>query len=243
MTRNNRPQGVMDTQFARDRQQMPHVIYRFKTRARALANAAARHLDPDASLNVLDFGAADGRTLLELYAVFPKWNYFGVEYSEELLQAAPVLPPSISLTRGDVMNLPDTVTQRQYDMVSALALLEHLPDPGKAVKEAARALKPGGIFVATCPIPYWDKLAERFGLIRGGFHETDMDRSQLINVVTDAGLELVSYERFVWAPIGVLPNLKIPVAAGLSDWVDRMIRPLRIFDGLFVNQCIVGRKP
>lgn len=237
------PPGVMDKQFARDRLRMPHVIYRFKTRARALVKTAARHLDANASVTVLDFGAADGRTLLELHKSFPMWQYFGVEYSKELLQAAPELPTNIALTQGDVMCLPDSVTDRRYDLVSALALLEHLPDPGKALREAARVLRSGGIFVATCPCPYWDKLAERFGLIRGGFHETDMDETQLRKVVTGAGLEVVSFERFVWAPVGVLPNLKIPVAAGLSDWVDRLIRPIRVFDGLFVNQCIVGRKP
>jgi len=242
MTHQDVPSGVMDKQFAHDRLRTPHVIYRFKTRALALARAADRRLDANAAATVLDFGAADGLTILELNRFFPKWRYYGVEYSTDLLQSARDLPDNVTLIQGDVMNLPDAVSERSYDLVSALALLEHLSDPGKAVKEAARVLRPGGIFIATCPCPFWDKLAERYGLIRGGFHETDMDEAELKRVVREAGLDMVSFERFVWAPLGVLPNLKIPVAAPLSDWVDRVLRPLRVFSGLFVNQIIVGQK-
>jgi len=38
-----------------------------------------------------------------------------------------------------------------YGVVLMLELLEHVPDPPQAFKEAARILKPGGIFICTTP--------------------------------------------------------------------------------------------
>ena len=74
-------------------------------------------------------------------------------------------------------------------------------------------------------------------------HVTEIDRKRMIYVVHKAQMEVLTYERFMLAPIGVLPYLKIPVSPSFSLIVDRIARGVRIFDWLFVNQCIVARRP
>ena len=74
-------------------------------------------------------------------------------------------------------------------------------------------------------------------------HKTDFDKKGLINIVGSAGLEYLAFDRFMWAPISVLPYMKIPISPPLSLKLDRIIRSLKLFNLLFVNQCIIARKP
>lgn len=94
--------------------------------------------------NVLDVGSGDRQ--LEAY-LDSHVRYFGIDY-----------PPSGQRYRrhphvwGDAIHLPfrsDTM-----DSLVLLEVLEHLPDPGLALKEAARVLKAEGIVVATVPFLY-----------------------------------------------------------------------------------------
>ena len=65
----------------------------------------------------------------------------------------------------------------------------------------------------------------------------------MIQIVKDAGLELITYEQFMWAPISFLPYLRIWVEPSFAVRADRFLRGLRIFNWLFVNSCVVARKP
>ncbi len=241
-------QGILDASYAEDRSQRPEFVFRYRVRAR-IAAAAARDLMPEAdSLRILDLGSAEGRTLLELDQVLNGQTLgvaelLGIEAASDLLANRPDLPPHIRIVRGDVTRLPDVVEAGTFDLVSALALLEHLSAPGKAISEAARALRSGGLFVATCPHPFWDAVSTRLGLLAEDQHELRLDREILSALVAEAGLELLTYRRFMWAPVGFLPYLKIRVSPELALAVDRWIGAIRLFDGLFVNQAVIARKP
>jgi SAM-dependent methyltransferase len=235
--------GVMDRSYAEGRQEKLHLVFRYKVRARVVADAVRRCLGRSDGVRVLDFGAAEGATLLELNRLMPGSRFDGIEYSAELLSCAPSLPGNIRLLQGDVTKLPEQVDDGAYDAVSALALLEHLPDPAAAMSEACRALRPGGVFVATCPNPVWDSVSTRLGLLQGECHETPFNRQRLIEVVRKAGLQVSYFEVFMWAPVGFLPYLKIPVPARLSLQVDRVVAASRLLNWSFVNQCVVARKP
>lgn len=235
--------GVMDQGYAEGRRQNPPLVFRYRVRARVVCQAARKHLSQTEALRVLDFGSAEGLTLLELNRLLPASSFDGLEYSDDLLACVPELPDNIRVLKGDVTELPGTVRCSRYDIVSALALLEHLPAPVMAVREAAAVLRPGGLFVATCPNPFWDRMSSKFGLVRGEFHASALDKRGMIEAVTGAGLELVSFEPFMWAPISMLPYFRIPVAATLSLTIDRIVRAARIFNWGYVNQCVVARKP
>lgn len=155
----------------------------------------------------------------------------------------PELPTDTNITKGDVMSLPQSIQKGFFDVVSVLALLEHLPNPSEAIGQAYGALHPGGMFVASCPDPFWDALATKCGLLKGEHHVTDMNQKRMIALVQEAGLEVLAFERFMWAPIGFLPYMKIAVSPSFSLTLDRTLHRLKFFDGLFVNQCIIAKKP
>ena len=235
--------GIPDKSYVEDLQRKLPFIFRHKVRARVVANAAGKYLEKSGPFRILDLGSADGSTLLEMRFLLPGGTYLGIEYSEELLRFVPELPPDTRIIRGDATNLEQTVKNGSYDIVSALALLEHLPDPFLPVREASGALRPGGIFVATCPNPWWDAVAKRLGMPHTEYHITVMRRDLMTDIVKKAGMELLCYERFMWSPVAFLPYLKIPVSPSVSLAFDRIIRGMKIFDKLFINQCIVARKP
>jgi 2-polyprenyl-3-methyl-5-hydroxy-6-metoxy-1,4-benzoquinol methylase len=234
--------GILDTKYALERKTKTELIFRYKTRAQFVADCAQKYLGRRRALDILDFGAAEGLTILELDRLLPSSTITGIEFSLELIDRAVELPANIVLLQGDVTQLSTAVKAKKYDVVSALALLEHLPNPALAVKEAADVLKPGGLFIASSPNPFWDDISTKLGLLRDGQHEVKMTKQTMISITEEASLEVVSFERFMWSPVAVLPYLKMNVNPKFALAVDRAVQKLRVFNPLFVNQAIIARK-
>jgi SAM-dependent methyltransferase len=236
--------GVMDREYAAGRRKAPHLKFRYRVRAQLAVDAYRERSAPKESHAVLEMGAADGLTLLAIRDLLgASGRYDGIELSAELLAAVPTLPPGVTIHRGDVMAPPAEIAESSYDLVTALAVLEHLPDPGEALKQALRALKPGGVLVASAPNPPWDHIAGRLGMVADEHHEQELDEAALRRLTAMAGFTRVEFRRFMWAPVGVLPYLKLPVDPARSLKIDRLVSKLRVLDFGFVNQCIVAQKP
>ncbi len=240
---NSKSKGILTQSYANERIKNSELIFRYKVRARVVSNTAKRYLGKIEGLKLLDFGSAEGLTLLELNSLLPNNSLLGIEYSEELIRCATEFPENVKLIQGDVCRLDKKIKDETYDLVSALALLEHLSSPLKAVREAVRLLRRGGIFIATCPNPFWDNISTSLGLLRDDQHEVEFDKKGLENIVEAGGLEIISFERFMWAPISALPYLNVPISPSFSLKLDNIINSLQIFNFLFVNQCIIARKP
>ena len=73
----------------------------------------------------------------------------GIERSEAQLQKAQsIQTPGLHFRKGDAFQLPLTPEEEgTFDLVFARFILEHLPEPQRAIKEMFRALKPGGTIV------------------------------------------------------------------------------------------------
>jgi SAM-dependent methyltransferase len=54
---------------------------------------------------------------------------------------------------GDVLALP--FPDGSFDVVVSSEVVEHTPDPARAVSEMARVLRPGGVLALTCPNRFW----------------------------------------------------------------------------------------
>lgn len=236
--------GVMDAGYARGRDEKLHLAHRLKVRAAMTVDAFHRLHPRVAEVQVLEMGAADGKTLLQIRELLGGGgHYVGVELSAELLAAAPELPANVELLSGDVQALPGSLEDDRFHLCAALALLEHLDDPLVAVKEAFRVLRPGGVFVASSPNPLWDKIAGHLGMVADEFHTQEITPRRLRDLAHDAGFESIEFRPFMWVVTSFLPYLNVAPEPDLALRIDSLLRRIPFSRLAFVNQAVVGRKP
>lgn len=231
----------MDQAYAAARLTKPQHQFRLRTRAAVVAQVVRRHF-PNQPIRLLDVGAAEGRTLLELAGSVPRSEFIGLEYNAELIATAPPLPRGVRLLCGDALHLPDDLTDQSFDVVAMLAILEHLEDPVAALRQARLALRPGGIVIATCPSPFWDKVAGRTRLENFSHHVSSLGLNDIRHCMTNAGFEVIEAKRFMWAPLAGLPYLGLKISPSLGLAVDRIVNAIPGLRALCVNACVVGRR-
>jgi SAM-dependent methyltransferase len=117
----------------------------FVGRRRILAALLDRHLAPAPRRRVLDLGCGTGGTLalLARYGQPHGLDAFGapLRFCHQRGQRL--------LVRGDAARPP--FADESFELITALDVLEHLPDDGAALGEVRRMLAPGGQFLATVP--------------------------------------------------------------------------------------------
>ena len=114
--------------------------------AENIVEAAVRDMVGDKPFHaMLDLGAGTGR-MLELLAPLAE-RAVGVDQSPAMLNVARTNLDRaglrhVQMRQGDLYSLP--VERNGYDLVTIHQVLHYLDDPGRAVREAAHALAPGG---------------------------------------------------------------------------------------------------
>lgn len=97
------------------------------------------HLRPGMSL--LDLGCGPGSITVGLAAAVAPGQTTGIDLHPSLPDG--VESAGITLIAGDVLDLP--CRDASYDAIFASALLQHLPDPLAALREARRVARPGAV--------------------------------------------------------------------------------------------------
>src|SRR6056297_108687 len=97
---------------------------------------------------ILDCGVGNGSLSIALASLMTgPADFHAVDTSAELLVQAKSLMQHAGLDphlqQADVMSLP--YEDQSFDVVMAAHVLEHLPDPQRALAEMVRVLKPGGM--------------------------------------------------------------------------------------------------
>jgi SAM-dependent methyltransferase len=114
----------------------------------ARARAYCRWIESECSppQSILEIGCGSGSLLRELLAAWPESRGYGVD---------PALPENlqsddrIRLQRGFVEDIPDGV--RNFDLIVAVNVIEHMPNPGKFLTALHARLTPKGRIVVVCP--------------------------------------------------------------------------------------------
>ena len=99
----------------------------------------------DKTLQILDAGCGTGINLRYLSAY---GKACGLDISKEALKFSCIRGPS-ALICGSLDKLP--LKNKQFDLVVALDVIEHIQDDLTAVLELNRVLRPGGCLIATVP--------------------------------------------------------------------------------------------
>jgi SAM-dependent methyltransferase len=153
---------------------------------------------------------------------------------------------------GDVQRL-DMVRDGSYDSAICIEVLEHVPEPGRAITSIARILKPGGVAVISVPhlsrlhdLPHdyfrFTEYGLRYLLAQGGL--------EVVSIQPKGGLFTFLAHQLSTILLGVawtVPLLKFPLLAlnrvvlvlG-AYYADRLLRTATVFP---LGYIVVARKP
>lgn len=138
---------------------------------------------------LLDLGAGTGR-MLELLAPLAA-RAVGVDQNPAMLNLARARLEKAGLRhaqlrQGDLYALP--VERDGYDLIVIHQVLHFLDDPARALREAARALSPGGRLLVADFAPHEEEtLRENHAHRRLGFAQ-----AEVAGALADAGLEMIA---------------------------------------------------
>jgi SAM-dependent methyltransferase len=94
---------------------------------------------------LLDVGCATGKFLRQMGAV--GWQLAGIELDPEAAAKARTVTPDVF--EGDPVGAP--LAPGRFDVVTAFHVVEHLPDPFRALRRMIEWLAPGGLMIVEVP--------------------------------------------------------------------------------------------
>ncbi len=175
-----------------------------------------RHLHPPGRL--LEIGCGNGR-LLKL-AADDGWSVAGIELSEQLAGTA---SRRLGLPIRAADFLADAPGDGSFSVVVLRHVLEHLPDPRRALRRIAARLLPGGHALLEFPnIDGWDlrwkRALQRAGLHRKRYapdyrpgHCNEFCRASFEFLLAQTGFERIRWETYSYHPLANAFFTRVPV--------------------------------
>lgn len=108
-------------------------------RSQALVDFVVTSAKLPAQGRLIDIGCGNGAALANFSAALPGWKLSGSELSNKALARLSALPNFEKLYTVDVSEIPG-----QFDVVTMIHALEHMPVPFDTVTESCKRLTPGG---------------------------------------------------------------------------------------------------
>jgi SAM-dependent methyltransferase len=218
--------GILNKDYAVARQIKRSHIYRLKRRTFEVLKSI-KTFHPGKPWSILDIGTADGLMLGNLKNTFPNATCVGIEYARDLIAYSEI--KTIHLIQGDALVLP--IKDNAFDVIIATAIIEHVSEPIRLVREACRVLRGNGIFIVTTPHPFWEGIATYIGHLKEEEHHELITLSKLKSLFDTVGFEIINAEQFMISPIGMPFELTI----------EKTLKFFRL-NFLLLNQIIVGQK-
>ncbi|HUV42939.1 MAG TPA: class I SAM-dependent methyltransferase [Patescibacteria group bacterium] len=219
------PKGVLKLDYHLKRKNKKAFAYRFQRRTKEVLKAIQKY-QPKPN-NILDLGTADGLMLSQIKDHFPKSNCLGIEYSQELIKTNQ--DKRIKIIQGNVLKLP--FQKPQFEVIIAAAIIEHLNQPQKLIRESQRVLKKNGILILTTPDPFWEKTATLVGHLKKESHYSTLDLRELTKILKKQGFQILEKKKFMFSPIG-FPR---------EEAIEKILR-LFSLNALMANQLIIAKK-
>lgn len=118
----------------------------YREKMRAIYNIA-----PDSAyLEILEVGGGQGGLTPLLY---PQAHVTNIDIDPNFSQASSNQNENVTFICGDATQLP--VESDSFDAVTMFDVLEHIPDHQKAISEALRVLRTGGMLLVSTPNENW----------------------------------------------------------------------------------------
>lgn len=172
---------------------------------------------------VLDVGCYDGRLLA---ALAPHHARFGVEASDAAAAQARRQGVAIVARRVDELD----AVARTFDVVCAVDVIEHLPDPRAFVATLARRVAPGGLLLLSTgalDTPAWRWAGGAYWYCGFPEHLSFVSAAWARRVAAELGLVAEHVERFAYAE---------------PPWPERLARRVR-FAGRVLRSRATGAPP
>jgi SAM-dependent methyltransferase len=172
---------------------------------------------PGRPRRVLDVGAHAGRLMSLARAA--GWDVEGIELNPRTAARA-AAATGATVHQGNIF----TVEPRApFDAIALVDVLEHIPDPRRALTRAAGWLRPGGAIVVKVPNGAAQQLKESVrAVVRPGYRPTLADNLVHINHFTPASLRL-ALERSGFSAVRVTAAAPEMPEAALSRIVRRAV--------------------
>lgn len=124
----------------------PYETYRFQQ----ITKVILRYLPKRSNLYVHDVGSGTGQFTIPYFEkVMPHCKIHASDFSVGMVKVCKKNFPNYEHSVQDVENM--TVHSNTFDVVTSRQMLEHVPNPQKALKEMYRVLKPEGVVVLSTP--------------------------------------------------------------------------------------------
>lgn len=157
-----------------------------------LDDAMKRYLSSRRHLQVVDVGCGTGMLMEDLLA---RGLVCGLDFSPVALSYCRQRGLA-NLVRANVEHIP--LQTASADLVTALDLIEHVPDDRSLMSEIFRILKPGGIALMT--VPAHPKLWSAHDVAL--HHQRRYEKRQFEQLIRNAGFDL---EKYSYMMMGIYP--------------------------------------
>jgi 2-polyprenyl-3-methyl-5-hydroxy-6-metoxy-1,4-benzoquinol methylase len=166
-------------------------------------------LRQSAARRVLDLGCGNGTFTAHIAGA--GFEIVGIDASASGIRIASRLVPSGTFLEHALEQPLPAQLRGQFDAVTAVEVVEHLPVPAVLCARAREALRPGGSFVLTTPYHGYLKnlalaaagqLDTHWEPLRDGGHIKFFSRATISELIRGAGFDLVRFVR-----VGRIPPL------------------------------------
>jgi ubiquinone/menaquinone biosynthesis C-methylase UbiE len=198
--------------------------YRWQRRTREVMKVVKKY-QGQRTVDLLDIGCADGLMLGRLKYELELGKAFGIDPSRELIGLNKDL--GVNLLEGVAENLP--FGSNEFDVITALAVIEHIGDIEKVLYECRRVLRDRGIIIISTPNPFFDKIATLLGYFKKGEHVNKFSVKKLRTLFESRDYKILIARRFMLFPLAAIP---------FEDQIESVITFLGL-DFFMSNQLIV----